>query len=150
MSNQKLKTLNEFVIERQADFPYAKGELTRLLSDIAVAAKIVNREVNKAGLVDILGEAGSVNVQGEEVKKLDLYANDQFIAALRSGGECCGIASEENEEFIVIKEGAGTSRKIPRNTIGVFENLPSGMFSMAQVLTKSEIRDLMALLSTME
>jgi fructose-1,6-bisphosphatase I len=73
-----------------------------LLRDIGIAAKIVNREVNKAGLVDILGEAGSVNVQGESQKKLDIYANEQFISALQSGGECCIVVSEENDEYIYI------------------------------------------------
>lgn len=95
-------TLGQFIIERQAEFPYSKGELSRLLRDIGIAAKIVNREVNKAGLVDILGEVGETNVQGESVKKLDTFANEQFISALSSGGECCAIASEENEEFIPI------------------------------------------------
>src|ERR671922_538722 len=94
-------TLDEFIIKRQLDFPYATGELSRLLRDIGLAAKIVNREVNKAGLVDILGTTGSTNIQGEEVKKLDVYANRRFIAALKLGGECCGIASEENEDFIM-------------------------------------------------
>src|SRR3546814_16889860 len=93
----KVTTLGQFIIERQADFPYAKGELSRLLRDIGIASKIVNREVSKAGLVNILGETGDTNVQGEKVKKLDIYANDQFISALKSGGECCMIASEENE-----------------------------------------------------
>ncbi len=95
-------TLGQFIIERQTDFPFAKGELSRLLRDIGIAAKIVNREVNKAGLVDILGEAGSSNVQGEQVKKLDVYANEQFIAALGSGGETCAVASEENEDLVPI------------------------------------------------
>lgn len=98
----KVITLGQFIIERQTDFPYAKGELSRLLRDIGIAAKIVNREVNKAGLVDILGDAGSDNVQGESQKKLDVYANEQFIAALSSGGETCAVASEENEEMINI------------------------------------------------
>ncbi len=97
-------TLNEFIIERQADFPYAKGELTRLLSHMGLAAKVVHREVNKAGLVDILGEAGNVNVQGEHQKKLDIYANEKFISALQTSGECCGIASEENEEIIAFDD----------------------------------------------
>ena len=96
------KTLTEFIIEKQADFRYSKGELTRLLSDISIAAKIVHREVNKAGLVDILGDVGEENVQGEVVQKLDVYANNQFIAALKAGGEVCAIASEENEEIIHI------------------------------------------------
>jgi len=96
---KKVKTLGQFIIEKQADFPYAKGELSRLLRDIGIAAKIVNREVNKAGLVNILGEAGSDNVPGEHQQKLDVYANEQFIAALKHGGECCIVASEENEEI---------------------------------------------------
>lgn len=98
----RVKTLGQFIIEKQADFPYAKGELSRLLRDIGIAAKIVNREVNKAGLADILGDAGETNIQGETVKKLDVFANEQFIAALSYGGECCGIASEENEDMICI------------------------------------------------
>ena len=95
-------TLGQFIIERQADFPYAKGELSRLLRDIGIASKIVHREVNKAGLVDIIGEHGTTNVQGEKVKKLDVYANEQFISALGSGGETCAIASEENEDLVPI------------------------------------------------
>jgi fructose-1,6-bisphosphatase I len=94
------KTLGQFIIEKQADFPYAKGELSRLLRDIGIAAKIVNREVNKAGLADILGENGTTNIQGEGQKKLDVYANEQFISALKHGGECCIVASEENDSVI--------------------------------------------------
>ncbi|UEG52501.1 class 1 fructose-bisphosphatase [Mucilaginibacter daejeonensis] len=97
-----VKTLGQFIIEKQADFPYAKGELSRLLRDIGIAAKIVNREVNKAGLADIIGDVGTVNVQGENQKKLDVYANEQFIAALQSGGECCTVVSEENDEYVYI------------------------------------------------
>ncbi|MCJ0743789.1 class 1 fructose-bisphosphatase [Pedobacter montanisoli] len=97
-----ITTLGQFIIEKQADFPYAKGELSRLLRDIGIAAKIVNREVNKAGLVDILGDAGTTNIQGEGQKKLDVYANDQFISALRSGGECCIVATEEEDDFVPI------------------------------------------------
>jgi len=96
------KTLGQFIIEKQADFPYAKGELSRLLRDIGIAAKIVNREVNKAGLADILGENGTTNIQGEGQKKLDVYANEQFISALKHGGECCIVASEENKELIYL------------------------------------------------
>ncbi|MBK5285290.1 MAG: class 1 fructose-bisphosphatase [Bacteroidia bacterium] len=104
-------TLGQFIIERQSDFPYAKGELSRLLRDIGIAAKIVNREVNKAGLVDILGEHGTTNVQGEEVKKLDVYANEQFIAALSAGGETGAIASEENETLIPITSEVSKNAK---------------------------------------
>lgn len=95
-----LKTLGQFIIEKQNDFPYAKGELSRLLRDIGIAAKIINREVNKAGLADILGEYGAENIQGEVQKKLDVYADEQFIQALTRGGECCYVASEEHEDGI--------------------------------------------------
>jgi fructose-1,6-bisphosphatase I len=107
----KAQTLGQFIIEKQADFPYAKGELSRLLRDISIAAKIVNREVNKAGLVDILGETGETNVQGERVKKLDVFANDQFIAALKAGGEVCAIASEENDDIIPVDSEISKSAK---------------------------------------
>lgn len=106
-----VKTLGEFIVERQADFQYSKGELTRLLNDIGIAAKIVNREVNKAGLAGILGETGNVNVHGDHVKKLDLFANEQFIAALSVGGECCAMASEENEEVITIDNAVSKGAK---------------------------------------
>ena len=96
----RIKTLGQFIIEKQADFPYSKGELSRLLRDLGIAAKIVHREVNKAGLADILGMTGETNIQGEQVKKLDVFANEQFIAALKAGGECCAVASEENDEII--------------------------------------------------
>jgi len=96
-----MKTLIQFISETQHDFPYATGELSRLLNDIGIAAKIVNREVNKAGLSHIMGLSGQVNVQGEEQKKLDVFANEQFISALRYGGQCCALASEENDEIII-------------------------------------------------
>lgn len=98
-----VKTLSEFIIERQDDFPFASGELTRLLNDIVIASKIVNREVNKAGLADILGATTQENIQGETQQKLDVYADDQFIAALKNGGEACGIASEENDDFLAFE-----------------------------------------------
>ena len=104
-------TLGQFIIERQADFPFAKGELSRLLRDIGIAAKIVNREVNKAGLMDILGDHGTMNVQGEHQKKLDVYANEQFISALSCGGETCAIASEENEKLIHIDSAVSKNAK---------------------------------------
>jgi fructose-1,6-bisphosphatase I len=107
----KFTTLGQFIIQKQADFPYAKGELSRLLRDIGIAAKIVNREVNKAGLMDILGSAQNTNIHGENQQKLDVYANDQFISALRSGGECCIVASEENEDFIRIDSDVSKNAK---------------------------------------
>jgi fructose-1,6-bisphosphatase I len=102
LNKNRVLTLGQFIIEKQNDFPYAKGELSRLLRDIGIAAKMVNREVNKAGLVDILGDMGTTNIQGETVKKLDVYANEQFISALSYGGECCAVASEENEDMVHI------------------------------------------------
>lgn len=98
----RIVTLDEFIIKRQKDFPYASGELTGLLRDIGVAAKIVNREVNKAGLVNIIGEAENSNASGDTVQKLDMYANDKLIECLKNSGECCGIASEENEDFLAL------------------------------------------------
>ncbi len=102
MNMKRIVTLDEFIIKRQKDFPYASGELTGLLRDIGVAAKIVNREVNKAGLVNILGVAGNANASGDNVQKLDMYANEKLIECLQNSGECCGIASEENESFVEI------------------------------------------------
>ncbi|WP_183561396.1 class 1 fructose-bisphosphatase [Mucilaginibacter sp. SP1R1] len=107
----QFKTLGQFIIEKQADFPFAKGELSRLLRDIGIAAKIVNREVNKAGLMDMLGQAGSTNIQGESQQKLDIYANEQFISALKSGGECCIVASEENEEIVMLDTDVSLNAK---------------------------------------
>lgn len=101
MSVKKLTTLGQFIIERQKDFPYAKGELSRLLAAIRLAAKIVNREVNKAGLVDITGAIGTENVQGEQQQKLDVYADEQFMRSIELRGEVCGMASEEQDSFVV-------------------------------------------------
>ena len=111
MNMKQVTTLGQFIIERQADFPYAKGELSRLLRDIGIASKVVNREVNKAGLVDILGEAGNVNTHGENQKKLDVYANEQFISALSSGGETCAVASEENDGLVHINSKVSQNAK---------------------------------------
>jgi len=107
----KIVTLDEFIIQRQKDYALASGELTGLLRDIGVAAKIVNREVNKAGLVNILGVAGEQNATGDIVQKMDLYANDKLIECLKNSGECCGIASEENEDYIPINKVAGKTSK---------------------------------------
>jgi fructose-1,6-bisphosphatase I len=94
-------TLSDFILERQAEFPGASGELTRILNDISIASKIVSRDVRRAGLVDhILGAQGEVNIQGEEQQKLDVVADNQFIKVFESSGEICGIASEENDDFV--------------------------------------------------
>jgi len=107
----RFKTLGQFIIEKQAEFPYAKGELSRLLRDIGIAAKVVNREVNKAGLADILGDNGTINIQGEGQRKLDVFADEEFIEALSNGGECCMVASEEHDECIHIKTAVSKNAK---------------------------------------
>jgi fructose-1,6-bisphosphatase I len=109
MSNNS--TIGEFIIESQNHFKYTTGELSRLLSSIRLAAKVVNREVNKAGLVDILGAEGSHNIQGEAQQKLDVFANEKFINALTNREVVCGIASEENDDFIRIENGDNIASK---------------------------------------
>lgn len=100
--SQKNQTLGEFIIENQSSFKYTTGELSRLINSIRLAAKVVNHEVNKAGLVDIIGNAGETNIQGEDQQKLDVYANNKFIQTLINRNIVCGIASEEEEDFVSI------------------------------------------------
>jgi fructose-1,6-bisphosphatase I len=102
MAKKPVQTLGEFVIDHQDEFKYATGELSRILSAIRLATKIVNNHVNMAGLTDILGEMGEDNVQGERQQKLDVFANETFINTLSQREVVCGIASEENEDFITI------------------------------------------------
>lgn len=109
--NRTILTLDEFTIESLRQFPQATGELSGLLRDIGLAAKRVNVEVNKAGLVDILGDAGTINVQGEDVKKLDVFANDQFTNVLHRGISCAGIASEELDEFVAFDDDISMNSK---------------------------------------
>lgn len=99
-SNQ---TLGEFIIENQKDFQYSSGELSRIFNSIRLAAKVVSYKVNKAGLVDIIGAAGEKNIQGEDQQKLDVYANEIFIQTLINREIVCGIASEENDDFITVQ-----------------------------------------------
>lgn len=106
MNNQKM-TLGEFIFENQSDFPYSTGELSKLINAIRLAAKITNHEVNKAGLIDILGNSGNTNIQGEDQQKLDVYANTTFIQTLIQRGIVCGIASEEEENFIAVNSHDG-------------------------------------------
>jgi len=100
--SQRNQTLGEFIIENQSSFKYTSGELSRLINSIRLAAKVVNHEVNKAGLVDIIGAAGDTNIQGEDQQKLDVYANDKFIQTMTNRNIVCGIASEEEDDFITI------------------------------------------------
>ena len=109
--NRKVSTLDEFTIQQLRNFPQATGELSSLLRDIGLAAKRVNVEVNKAGLVDILGDAGEINVQGEDVKKLDVFANNQFTGALQHGISCAGIASEELDDYFAFDDEISKNSK---------------------------------------
>jgi fructose-1,6-bisphosphatase I len=109
--NRRVQTLDEFTIQQLRDFPRATGELSGLLRDIGLASKRVNVEVNKAGLVDILGDAGSINIQGEEVKKLDVFANNQFVGVLQHGISCAGIGSEELDEIVVFDDEVSCNSK---------------------------------------
>ncbi|MGL5758935.1 class 1 fructose-bisphosphatase [Plesiomonas sp.] len=106
-----MKTLGEFIVEKQQDFPHATGELTSLLAAIKLAAKIIHRDINKAGLVDILGTNGLDNVQGESQMKLDVYANDKLKAALQARGEVAGIASEEEDDIVIFEGDRGCNAK---------------------------------------
>ena len=107
--NRQVWGLDVLTLREMRAFPQATGEIAGLWREIGLAAKSVNVEVNKAGLVDILGDTGDINVQGEEVKKMDEYANKQFMGVLQHGISCDGIASEELDEV------AGFENEIGRN-----------------------------------
>src|SRR5579863_3136726 len=104
MIQRNILTLEEFRKQELRSLPEATGELSNLLRDIALASKRVHVEVNKAGLVDILGPTGQTNIQEEPVQKLDAFANNQFMAVLRRGVSCAGIASEELKHFVAFDE----------------------------------------------
>lgn len=111
MVNREVLTLDEFTLREMRAFPKATGELAGLLRDVGLGAKRVNVEVNRAGLIDILGETGNINVQGEEVKKLDKFANDQFTGVLRHGISCAGIASEELDDMVAFDNDISRNSK---------------------------------------
>src|SRR6187402_3150731 len=92
--------LDRFIKNNQDQFAYVSGELSQLLRDIALASKVVNREVSKAGLIDIMGAVGSQNMAGEDQQKLDVLANIRFTRALAKGGEVCALVSEESETYV--------------------------------------------------
>jgi fructose-1,6-bisphosphatase I len=100
-------TLDEFIIRREKNYPDATGDLSKLLRDIGVASKLINRSVNKAGLVDILGAAGQTNIQGEEVQKLDDYSNDVLKNYIANGGQLAGFGSEEEDEVVIVTTEEG-------------------------------------------
>ncbi|MDW6002848.1 class 1 fructose-bisphosphatase [Vibrio mangrovi] len=107
----EMRTLGEFIVEKQTDFPHASGELSSLLASIRLAAKIVNREINKAGLADITGAVGTENIQGEDQQKLDVYANEKFKAALEARDQVCGVASEEEDEAVIFNKELNKNAK---------------------------------------
>ncbi len=100
----RLTTMYRHIIEEERKIPEATGQLSDLLADIALSCKVISLEVNRAGLIDILGMTGDTNVQGEEVKKLDVYANDMLKNIMRKGGHACALCSEEEETFVPIDE----------------------------------------------
>lgn len=106
-NKQTVVTLEQFILDQEKDFPYATGQLSKIIRDIVLASRMINREVNKAGLVDILGLTGDVNIQGEEVQKLDIFAHDQIVDALFKGGMVCAVGSEEEEDYILAEGSKG-------------------------------------------
>lgn len=110
-TSRKLITLDEFTIQQTRAFPKATGELSALLRDISLACKLINKQVNKAGLVDIIGKFGATNVQGEEQMKLDIYSDEMLINVLRNSNDCAGIASEENDDFIAFDDDYSINSK---------------------------------------
>ncbi len=107
----EFKTIEQFIIEQQRKFPHSTGGFSRLLRDISVAAKIINRDMRRAGLADVCGDTGEVNVQGEIQQKMDALAHTELVRALRRGGECCLIGSEEHAEAIPMKMNHGEDGK---------------------------------------
>jgi len=97
MNQNPLITLNQFIADQQNQFPYVQGSLSRIFRDLQLAAKMINRDVRKAGLIDILGNFGETNVQSEEQKRLDVISNDVFMKLMDMGGDCVCVVSEEDE-----------------------------------------------------
>lgn len=98
-----MKTLGEFIVEKQHEFSHATGELTALLSAIKLGAKIIHRDINKAGLVDITGANGAENVQGEVQQKLDLFANEKLKAALKARDIVAGLPLKKKMRLSSLK-----------------------------------------------
>jgi len=108
---ESVMTLEQFILEQQAKRPHSTGSFSRLIRDISVAAKIINRNIRRAGLLDVIGETGDVNVQGEVQKKLDAIADQELTRALRKGGECCLVGSEERAETVPISSNIDAGSK---------------------------------------
>ena len=124
----KTITLGEFIMDNQAAFPFVSGQLTRLLTDVSVASKIVSHQVNRAGLAGILGDAGSTNVQDESQQKLDVIADDTFMRILSAGKSVAGIGSEEQEEVIICGDEGKNGKyivSVSRYQVPTYKLLPS-------------------------
>ncbi len=119
----KFNTFYRHIIEEERNFPDASGQLSDLLADIALACKVISLEVNRAGLIDILGFTGDENVQGEEVKKLDVFANDVLTNVMKQGGHICAVCSEEEENFIPINKNFGSDNSVSNKYICHFDPL---------------------------
>ncbi len=100
----KIKTIEQHILDQQRKFPGASGEFSGLLYDVALGAKMIAKQVNRAGLANILGSIDEINIQGEVVQKMDKYANELLINILTNGGKVCAIASEENENIVEIHD----------------------------------------------
>jgi fructose-1,6-bisphosphatase I len=112
MSQGKIVTIERHIIEGERAHPGATGDFSALLRDLTLAFKVIWREVSKAGLVNILGLTGKQNVHGEEVKKLDEFANDTIFRAMDHGGHLCVMASEENADVLHIPDNYPTGKYV--------------------------------------
>ena len=119
----KFRTFYRHIIEEERKYPEATGQLSDLLADIALACKVISLEVNRAGLIDILGFTGEENVQGEQVKKLDVFANDILTHVMKQGGHICAVCSEEEENFIPIDEMFSENKYMTNKYICHFDPL---------------------------
>lgn len=120
---KKFNTIYRHIVEEERKFPEATGQLSDLLADIALACKMISLEVNRAGLIDILGMTGDTNIQGEEVKKLDVYANELLTNMMKQGGHICAICSEEEENFIPIEDKYTDNKYVTNKYICHFDPL---------------------------
>lgn len=119
----KFTTFYRHIIEEERKYPEATGQLSDLLADIALACKVISLEVNRAGLIDILGFTGEENVQGEQVKKLDVYANNVLTHVMKQGGHICAVCSEEEENFIPIEDKFTENKYVTNKYICHFDPL---------------------------
>jgi fructose-1,6-bisphosphatase I len=136
-------TLSQFLLEQEREHPEASGQFTRLLTDVALAAKMINREVTRAGLVDILGYTGGENVHGEKVQKLDLFAREVIYKVLGATGQLAVLASEEDEDIVPIPAGQPVGKYVVNfdpldGSSNINANINIGtIFSILPRLTKS-------------